>query len=48
MCEEKIKDKPKTKNKTPNYIFHNKKTLLKCGDIESNPRCRPTFLLNHP
>jgi hypothetical protein len=48
MCEEKIKDKSKTKNKTPNYTFHNKKILLKCDDIESNPGPRPTFLLNHP
>ena len=28
--------------------FHNKKTLLICGDIESNPRPRPTLLSNHP
>ena len=30
------------------YTFHNKKTLLKCGDIESNPGPRITLLSNHP
>jgi hypothetical protein len=30
------------------YTFHNKTTLLKCGDIKSNPGPRPTLLLNHP
>jgi hypothetical protein len=43
----KKKTKP-TKTKTPNYIFHNAKTLLKCGDIESNLGPRFTFLLNQP
>jgi hypothetical protein len=37
-----------TKIKTPNYTFHNKITLLKYGDIESNPGSRNTLLLNHP
>jgi hypothetical protein len=35
-------------NKRPINTFHNKKTLLKCGDIESNPGPRPTLLSNHP
>ena len=44
---QKIKNIPNTKNKTT-YIFHNKKTLLKSGDIESNPGPRPNLLSNHP
>jgi hypothetical protein len=46
--QQQIKDVPISKNKIPNYIFHNKKTLLKCGDIESNPGPRSTLLSNHP
>ena len=34
-------------NKTT-YIFHNKKAILQCGDIESNPGPRPNLLTNHP
>jgi hypothetical protein len=30
------------------YNYYNKKALLKCGDIESNPGPRYTPLLNHP
>jgi hypothetical protein len=30
------------------YTFHNKTTLIKCGDIEGNLGPRPTILLNHP
>jgi hypothetical protein len=44
----KIKKETQTKFKTPSYTFYNKKTLLKCGDIESNPGPRNTLLLNHP
>jgi hypothetical protein len=29
------------------YTVHNKTTLIKCGDIESNLGPRPTLLLNH-
>jgi hypothetical protein len=47
-CKTKIKITTQTKIKTPNYTFYNKTTLLKCGDIESNPRPRNTLLLNHP
>ena len=32
----------------PTYKFQNKKSLLKCGDIESNPGPRPTILTHHP
>jgi hypothetical protein len=35
-------------NNPPNYNYYNKKSLLKCGDIESNPGPRDTLLLNHP
>ena len=38
---------PNTKNK-PTYTFHNKKILLKYGDIESNFGPKPTLLANHP
>jgi hypothetical protein len=48
MYGKKIKNTPNSKNKIPNYTFHNKKILLKCGDIESNPGPRPILLLNHP
>jgi hypothetical protein len=34
--------------KIPNYTYLNTKSLLKCGDIESNPGPRFTLLLNHP
>jgi hypothetical protein len=34
--------------KMPNYTFFNKLTILKCGDIESNPGPRFSLLLNHP
>jgi hypothetical protein len=44
---QQIKNIPNTNNR-PTYTFHNKKTLLKCGDIESNPGPRPTLLSNHP
>jgi hypothetical protein len=44
----KIKEIINTKNNTPKYTFHNKKILLKYGDIESNPGPRPTLFLNHP
>jgi hypothetical protein len=44
---QQIKNIP-TPNIRPIYTFHNRKTLLKCGDIESNPGSRPTFLSNHP
>jgi hypothetical protein len=47
-CKTKIKITTQTKIKTPNYTFYNKTTLLKCGDIESNPGPRNTLLLNHP
>jgi hypothetical protein len=30
------------------YTFFNKKTLLKCGDIESNHGLRINLLINHP
>jgi hypothetical protein len=46
--EKKIKVGLNTKNNIPNYSFHNKKTLLKCGDIENNLGPRTTFLSNHP
>jgi hypothetical protein len=39
---------PNTKRKTPYYIFHDKKSILICGDIEKNPGPKLTFLLNHP
>jgi hypothetical protein len=48
MHRKQIKSTPNRKNKTPNYTFHNKKTLLKCGDIESNLGPKPTSLYNHP
>jgi hypothetical protein len=48
ICKTKIKMATQTKIKTPNYTFHNKITLLKYGDIESNPGSRNTLLLNHP
>jgi hypothetical protein len=38
----------KTNRKIPNYTFHNKKSILICGDIEKNPDPKFTFLLNHP
>jgi hypothetical protein len=47
MKNEKNKTKS-TKTKTPSYIFHNVKSLLKCGDIESNPGPKLTLLFNHP
>jgi hypothetical protein len=37
-----------TKIKIPNYTFHNKKLILRCGDIEKNPGPKFTLLLNHP
>jgi hypothetical protein len=37
-----------TKRKIPTYTFYNKKTLLKCGDIERNPGPRINLLVNHP
>jgi hypothetical protein len=48
ICYIKIKMVTKAKNITPNYTFYNKKTLIKSGDIESNPKPRFTLLLNHP
>jgi hypothetical protein len=30
------------------YTFNNNKSLLKCGDIESNPGPRPTLFLTTP
>jgi hypothetical protein len=30
------------------YTFNNNKSLLKCGDIESNLGPRPTLMFNHP
>ena len=42
-----LKNTRKT-NFKPTYIYHNKKILLKCGDIESNPGPRNTLLSNHP
>jgi hypothetical protein len=46
-CKTKIKMVTQMKIKTPSYTFHNIITLLKCGDIESNPRPRNTLFLNH-
>jgi hypothetical protein len=45
---EKNKMTIQTNNKPSNYNYYNKKALLKCGDIESNPGPRHTLLLNHP
>jgi hypothetical protein len=36
------------RNMTPIHTFHNHKSLLICGDIESNPGPRSTLLSNHP
>jgi hypothetical protein len=45
----KIKKVGKIPNtKKPNYTYQNKKLLLSCGDIESNPGPKFTLLLNHP
>jgi hypothetical protein len=38
---------PNTKRKILKYTFHNKKSILTCGDIESNPGPKFTLLLNH-
>jgi hypothetical protein len=38
----------KPHRKSPKYTFHNNTSLLKCGDIESNPGPKFTLLLNHP
>jgi hypothetical protein len=46
--KKKLEKNFQTNNETPHYIFHNKKTLLKCGDIESNLGPRHTLLLNYP
>jgi hypothetical protein len=35
-------------NKIPKYTFYNKKSILICGDIESNPGPKFTLLPNHP
>jgi hypothetical protein len=37
-----------TKNRIPEYTFQDKKSILNCGDIESNPGPKFTLLLNHP
>ena len=37
-----------TKRKTLSYTFHNKKLILRCGDIEKNPGPKFTLLLNYP
>jgi rRNA maturation protein Nop10 len=34
--------------RTPSYTFFNKKTILQCGNIESNPSSKFSLLLNHP
>jgi hypothetical protein len=41
---------PQANKKLPKSTqnYHNKKALLKCGDIESNPGPRHNLLLNHP
>jgi hypothetical protein len=36
------------KRKTLGNTFHNKKSILCCGDIETNPGPKLTLLLNHP
>jgi hypothetical protein len=36
------------KKKTLSNTFYNKKTILCCGDIETNPGPKFTLLLNHP
>jgi hypothetical protein len=48
ICKTKIKTVIQTKTEKPSYTFHNKTTLLKCGNIESNPGPKNTLLLNHP
>jgi hypothetical protein len=47
---ESNKIKTQIDNKPPKliYNYYHKKTLLQCGDIESNPGPRHTLLLNHP
>jgi hypothetical protein len=45
---ERYKITTQANNNPPNYNYYNKKALLKCGDIESNPGPRDTLLLNHP
>jgi hypothetical protein len=44
----KIITQTNNKPPKPTYTHHNKKALLKCGDIESNLGLRYTLLLNHP
>jgi hypothetical protein len=39
---------PTKRKAIPPYAFFNKKTLLKCSDIESNPGPGFNFLTNHP
>jgi hypothetical protein len=38
---------PNTKRKTSYCIFHDKKSILICGDIERNPGPKLTLFLNH-
>jgi hypothetical protein len=47
LAFKKITTQTKRK-KIPPYTFFNKNTLLKCGDIESNPGPRINLLVNHP
>jgi hypothetical protein len=37
-----------TKSRILKYTFHDKKSILSCGDIENNPDPKFTLLLNHP
>jgi hypothetical protein len=37
-----------TKNHILKYTFHDQKSILSCGDIESNPGPKFTLLLNYP
>jgi hypothetical protein len=50
-AKSKIKKSPtllNTKDYILKYTFYDKKSILTCGDIESNPGPKFTLLLNHP